>query len=95
MPKNKTLKLPNLDFTAEGKEHGEEVKGILKIIVLNEPYFPRQKLSIRFSNQILREIMADEGEPISSGTLFGIVSKLPNNRIKTHAKFGTACEVEH
>jgi len=79
----------------------KEEKKILKVVVLSEPYFPKQKLSIRFSSLILQHMEIEEGPPGDSGIAgtptpgqnFGIVAKYSKNN-KTHAAYGTMCEIQ-
>ena len=48
-------------------------KQIIKVIVLNDAYFPSQKLSLRFSSAILQHMeMEDKIQP-HKGQQFGIV----------------------
>ena len=48
-------------------------KQIIKVIVLNDAYFPSQKLSLRFSSTILQHMeMEDKIQP-HKGLQFGIV----------------------
>ena len=47
---------------------------ILKVVVLNDPYFPLQKLQIRFSGMILQHMEMDDSIPQPYvGMQFGIV----------------------
>lgn len=47
---------------------------IIKVVVLNDAYFPLQKLQIRFSGMILQHMEMDESiQQPSVGMQFGIV----------------------
>ena len=38
----------------------KQVKSILKVAVLSEPYFPKQKLSVRFNSVVLQHMELDD-----------------------------------
>ena len=72
--------------------------------MLSEPYFPKQKLSVRFNSVVLNHMELEdlaEGsskEPstsrngIAPGQLFGIVQKMEKS-YRSFAKYGTVCEI--
>ena len=68
----------------------------LKVLVLKTPYFPKQKLSIRFSQSLLKSMDLNITEMKDSdkitGMRFGIVYKTGVGALK-HATYGTICEV--
>jgi hypothetical protein len=66
-------------------------KQVLKVAVLSEPYFPLQKLVIRFSQTILQQMNIDEKFQDSS-QLIGIVCKMDKS-YRSHAHYGTVCEI--
>jgi hypothetical protein len=66
---------------------------IVKVVVLNDPYFPLQKLQIRFSGMILQHMEMDDSIPQPFvGMQFGIVQKL-NNNFRSNVRHGVLCEV--
>lgn len=65
----------------------------MKVIVLNDAYFPLQKLQIRFSGMILQHMEMDESIPLPTiGMQFGIVQKLERS-FRSNTKYGVICEV--
>ena len=43
-------------------------KSILKVAVLTEPYFPKQKLSVRFNSTVIQHMeLEDLGDPSFKG----------------------------
>ena len=68
--------------------------------VLNEPYFPKQKLSIKFNSVVLKHMEMEANNNDSTyrppGTLngqtFGIVQKMEKS-YRSYAKYGTVCEI--
>ena len=45
----------------------KEVRSILKVAVLSEPYFPKQKLSVKFNSVVLQHMeLEDVGDSKSS-----------------------------
>ena len=74
-----------------------EEKLIIKVAVLNEPYFPKQKLSIKFNRMVLKHMdMENESTFKQSGSLhgqtFGIVQKMDKS-FRSYAKYGSICEI--
>ena len=71
----------------------------MKIAVLNEPYFPKQKLQIKINGIALHHLEMDnqEGSFRSTGSLsgqkFGIVQKMEKTEKRSFAKYGTVCQV--
>lgn len=67
-------------------------KQFTKVIVLNDAYFPSQKLSLRFSSAILQHMeMEDKIQP-HKGMQFGIVQRMERS-LRSNARTGTICEV--
>jgi len=72
----------------------------MKVAVLTEPYFPKQKLSIKFNNIVMQHMELDQNQhnnPHNSGgllqgQLFGIVQKMDKS-YRSNAKYGTVCEI--
>ena len=65
----------------------------MKVVVLNDPYFPHQRLQIRFSGRILQHLEMDDSIPEPTvGMQFGIVCKLDRS-FRSHAQYGVICEV--
>lgn len=64
----------------------------LKVAVLNEPYFPLQKLVIRLSPLILKSLDVNI-QMQESGQQFGIVCKMESS-YRSHALVGTLCEIK-
>ena len=62
----------------------------LKVLVLKTPYFPKQKLSIRFSQALLQSmnLKYQPNEGTIEGLRFGIVFKTGAGP-KKHATYGT------
>ena len=50
---------------SETPRTAKQEKSILKVAVLSEPYFPKQKLSVRFNSVVLNHM---ELEDLSEGT---------------------------
>ena len=71
----------------------------MKIAVLNEPYFPKQKLQIKINAIAMQylEMENQEGAFRNSGSLvgqrFGIVQKMDKTKNNSFAKYGTVCQV--
>ena len=70
----------------------------MKVAVLTEPYFPKQKLSIKFNNVVLQHMELDQNNSrynsngLLQGQLFGIVQKMDKS-YRSNAKYGTVCEI--
>ena len=75
-----------------------EEKQIMKVAVLTEPYFPKQKLSIKFNSVVMKHMEMDNqendyrGPGTLSGQTFGIVQKMDKS-YRSFAKYGTVCEI--
>jgi hypothetical protein len=67
----------------------------LKVLCLKQPYFPKQVLSIRFSDALLQAMGIDYRPQLSNihGLKFGVVFKTRQPWNKKHAMYGTICEV--
>ena len=86
----------------------KEEKTILKVAVLSEPYFPMQRLSIKFNSIVLQHMEMDDlpagssessldmstnrSKSLAQGQLFGIVQKMEKS-YRSHAQYGTICEI--
>ena len=79
----------------------KQEKSILKVAVLSEPYFPKQKLSVRFNSVVLQHMELEDlsegtgmgiARGIAPGHLFGIVQKMDKS-LRSYAKYGTVCEI--
>ena len=68
--------------------------------MLTEPYFPKQKLSIKFNSVVLKHMEMDTDSRDSTyrppgtlnGQIFGIVQKMEKS-YRSYAKYGTVCEI--
>ena len=74
----------------------------MKVAVLSEPYFPKQKLSVHFNSVVLQHMELEDlsesataksqNRGINQGQQFGIVQKMEKS-YRSFAKFGTVCEI--
>ena len=75
-----------------------EEKRVIKVAVLTEPYFPKQKLSIKFNSVVMKHMEMDNHENTYrppgtlNGQIFGIVQKMDKS-YRSFAKYGTICEI--
>ena len=76
-----------------------EEKQTIKVAVLTEPYFPKQKLSIKFNSVVLKHMEMDYKNDSAykrpgtlNGQIFGIVQKMDKS-YRSFAKYGTVCEI--
>lgn len=74
------------------KPQNTEIK-IHKVVVLNDAYFPLQKLQIRLSGIILKHMEMDDSIPQPYvGMQFCVVQKMERS-FRSNSKYGVICEV--